>query len=189
MSGDWWRNSVIYQIYPRSFADSNGDGVGDLRGIVERLDYVAALGVDGIWLSPFFVSPMADFGYDVADYRDVDPLFGTLAEFDALLEIARFWLERGVDGFRLDAVDFLVHDPALRDNPAAAASGARNPLKPYHMQQHLHDTGGAEVLPVIERIRALTDRYPGAVTVAEVGSETTDISSLARAAGYIGDGQ
>ncbi len=285
MSGDWWRNSVIYQIYPRSFADSNGDGVGDLRGIAERLDYVAALGVDGIWLSPFFVSPMADFGYDVADYRDVDPLFGTLAEFDALLarahglglkviidmvwahtsdrhpwfresrgarsgpradwyvwappradgtppnnwlsvfgggawsweprrrqyylhhflpsqpklnlrqpavldallECARFWLERGVDGFRLDAVDFLVHDPALRDNPPAAA--ARNPLKPYHMQQHLHDTGRAEVLPVVERIRALTDRYPGAVTVAEVGSETTDISSLARAAGYIGDGQ
>ncbi|HEX2083319.1 MAG TPA: alpha-amylase family glycosyl hydrolase, partial [Xanthomonadaceae bacterium] len=81
----WWRGAVIYQIYPRSFLDSNGDGVGDLPGITEKLDYVASLGVDGIWISPFFTSPMADFGYDIADYRDVDPLFGTLADFDALL--------------------------------------------------------------------------------------------------------
>ena len=82
---EWWRGAVIYQIYPRSFADSNGDGVGDLPGIAARLDHVARLGVDGIWLSPFFVSPMKDFGYDVADYCGVDPLFGTLADFDALL--------------------------------------------------------------------------------------------------------
>src|SRR5690606_24009655 len=81
----WWRGAVIYQIYPRSFLDSNGDGVGDLPGITARLDYIASLGVDGIWISPFFTSPMADFGYDIADYRDVDPLFGTLADFDALL--------------------------------------------------------------------------------------------------------
>ncbi|MFT4189947.1 MAG: alpha-amylase family glycosyl hydrolase [Comamonas sp.] len=84
-SADWWRGAVIYQIYPRSFLDSNGDGVGDLPGIVQRLDHVAALGVDAIWVSPFFQSPMKDFGYDVADYRQVDPLFGTLADFDRLL--------------------------------------------------------------------------------------------------------
>ena len=83
--GEWWRGAVIYQIYPRSFFDSDGDGVGDLPGITGRLGHVATLGVDGIWLSPFFTSPMKDFGYDVADYRDVDPLFGRLADFDALL--------------------------------------------------------------------------------------------------------
>ena len=82
---DWWRGAVIYQIYPRSFQDSNGDGVGDLPGITQRLDHVAALGVDAIWISPFFKSPMKDFGYDVSDYRDVDPLFGTLADFNALI--------------------------------------------------------------------------------------------------------
>jgi alpha-glucosidase len=85
---------VIYQIYPRSFSDSNGDGVGDLRGIIERLDYLndgsaASLGVDAIWLSPFYPSPMADFGYDVADYENVDPLFGTLDDFDELVAQAR----------------------------------------------------------------------------------------------------
>jgi alpha-glucosidase len=81
----WWRGAVIYQIYPRSFQDSHGDGIGDLPGITRRLEYVARLGVDAIWISPFFKSPMKDFGYDVADYRDVDPIFGTLADFDALL--------------------------------------------------------------------------------------------------------
>ena len=82
---DWWRGAVIYQIYPRSFQDSNGDGIGDLNGITRRLGHVADLGVDAIWISPFFVSPMKDFGYDVADYTDVDPIFGTLADFDALM--------------------------------------------------------------------------------------------------------
>jgi alpha-glucosidase len=85
---DWWRGAVVYQIYPRSFQDHNGDGVGDLVGITERIDYVADLGVDAIWLSPFFTSPMKDFGYDVSNYRDVDPIFGTLADFDRLLEKA-----------------------------------------------------------------------------------------------------
>ncbi len=84
----WWRGGVIYQIYPRSFMDSSGDGVGDLPGVTERLDYVASLGVDGIWLSPFFTSPMRDFGYDISDYRNVDPLFGTLGDFKALLNRA-----------------------------------------------------------------------------------------------------
>ncbi len=89
----WWRGAVIYQIYPRSFLDTDGDGVGDLPGIIERLDYVAGLGVDAIWVAPFFRSPMADFGYDIADPRDVDPLFGTLADFDAMLAAAH---DRGI---------------------------------------------------------------------------------------------
>lgn len=82
---EWWRGAVIYQIYPRSFMDSNGDGIGDLAGITEKLGYVADLGVDAIWLSPFFKSPMEDFGYDISDYRDVDPMFGSLKDFDALM--------------------------------------------------------------------------------------------------------
>ncbi len=82
---DWWRGAVIYQIYPRSYQDSNGDGIGDLAGITRRLPYVASLGVDAIWISPFFTSPMRDYGYDVSNYRDVDPIFGTLADFDALI--------------------------------------------------------------------------------------------------------
>lgn len=81
----WWRDGVIYQIYPRSFADSNGDGIGDLPGITSRLDYLADLGIDAIWFSPFYPSPQADFGYDVSDYKNVDPLFGTLVDFDALV--------------------------------------------------------------------------------------------------------
>ena len=87
-SSDWWRGAVIYQIYPRSFMDSNGDGIGDLPGISARLEHVAGLGVDAIWVSPFFRSPMKDFGYDVADYRQVDPMFGTLTDFDVLLDRA-----------------------------------------------------------------------------------------------------
>ena len=85
---DWWRDAVIYQVYPRSFADSNGDGMGDLEGVRRRLPYLRDLGVDAVWLSPFYASPQADAGYDVADYRAVDPLFGTLADFDVLLERA-----------------------------------------------------------------------------------------------------
>ncbi|HEX2575158.1 MAG TPA: alpha-amylase family glycosyl hydrolase [Aquihabitans sp.] len=93
MSDPWWKSAVVYQIYPRSFADANGDGVGDLQGIRSRLDHLAWLGVDAIWLSPFYRSPMADFGYDVSDYCDVDPLFGTLADFDALVADAH---DRGI---------------------------------------------------------------------------------------------
>jgi alpha-glucosidase len=84
-STPWWKEAIIYQVYPRSFLDTNGDGVGDLAGITAKLDYIAALGADIVWISPFFTSPMKDFGYDVADYCDVDPLFGTLADFDALI--------------------------------------------------------------------------------------------------------
>ena len=84
-SNPWWKGGIIYQIYPRSYMDSNGDGIGDLPGITSKLDYIASLGVDAIWLSPFFKSPMKDFGYDVSDYCDVDPMFGTLDDFKALV--------------------------------------------------------------------------------------------------------
>ena len=84
----WWRGATIYQVYPRSFADSNGDGIGDLAGITAHLDYIAGLGVDMVWLSPFFKSPMRDFGYDVADYCDVDPIFGSLGNASSVTVIA-----------------------------------------------------------------------------------------------------
>ena len=86
--GPWWRHAVIYQVYPRSFADDDGDGIGDLPGIRSRLPYLRELGVDAVWLSPFYPSPQADAGYDVSDYRDVDPRFGTLADFDAFVAAA-----------------------------------------------------------------------------------------------------
>ncbi len=120
---EWWRGAVIYQIYPRSFADSNGDGVGDLAGIIERLDHVASLGVDGVWLSPFFPSPMKDFGYDVADYTGVDPLFGTLEDFDALVGRAHsLGLKVIIDqvwSHTSDAHPWFVESAASRENPKA----------------------------------------------------------------------
>src|SRR5580765_3547952 len=85
-AADWWRQAVVYQIYPRSFADSNGDGIGDLPGITSRVDYLAALGIDAVWLSPFYPSALADGGYDVDDYRAVDPRLGTLDGFDGLVQ-------------------------------------------------------------------------------------------------------
>src|SRR6266700_3853700 len=85
----WWKHAVIYEIYPRSFQDSNGDGVGDLNGITQRLDYLQALGVDAIWISPMYPSPQVDFGYDISDYENVDPQYGTLADFDRLVEEAQ----------------------------------------------------------------------------------------------------
>jgi len=261
----WWQGAVIYQIYPRSFADSNGDGVGDLAGIISKLGYVAALGVDAIWLSPVFTSPMRDFGYDVADYRNIDPIFGRLAEFDALLaaahglglrviidqvyshtsndhpwfiasrachsgdfadfyvwadakpdgsppnnwqsmfggpawtweprrrqyylhnflaaqpdlnfhnplvqdailDVARFWLARGVDGFRLDVANFYAHDAGLRDNPPAAAADA---IKPYDMQLHVFDRSRPETLDFIARLRGVLDSYPERMAVAELAT-------------------
>lgn len=266
MTDEWWRGAVIYQIYPRSFADSDGDGVGDLGGIREHLGHVAGLGVDGIWLSPFFVSPMKDFGYDVADYCDVDPLFGTLADFDALLEeahrlglrviidqvyshssdghpwftesrqdrdnpradwyvwadakpdgtppnnwlavfggpawqweprrrqyylhnflkeqpdlnfhcpavqeaalaAAEFWLARGVDGFRIDVANFYCHDRRLRDNPPR---GGPVQDRPYQMQRPLHNRTRPETLSFVRRFRALLDRYPERMAVAEIAAE------------------
>ncbi|WP_191236846.1 alpha-amylase family glycosyl hydrolase [Cobetia marina] len=120
---DWWRGAVIYQIYPRSFQDSNGDGIGDLPGILERLDYIASLNVDAIWLSPFFTSPMKDFGYDISDYRDVDPMFGTLEDFDRLVEAAH---ARGLKviidqvlSHTSDAHPWFEESRQSRDNPRA----------------------------------------------------------------------
>src|SRR5260370_31545159 len=88
MTKSWWRNGIFYQVYPRSFQDTDADGVGDLRGIIERLPYLESLGIDAVWLSPIFPSPMADFGYDIADYTGIDPLFGTMADFDDLMSAA-----------------------------------------------------------------------------------------------------
>ena len=272
----WWHGAAIYQIYPRSFLDSNGDGVGDLPGIISRLDYVASLGVDAIWISPFFKSPMADFGYDVADYRAVDPVFGTLDDFDrlmnkahglglkvlidqvlshtsaehpwfmesrrdrsnpradwyvwadprpdggppnnwlsifggvawtweprraqyylhnflssqpdlnfhnaevryAVLENLRFWLERGVDGVRLDAINFCFHDAQLRNNPPKPAeqrtgSGFLSD-NPYAYQYHVYNNTRPENLRFLEELRALINRYPGAVTLGEIASEDSN---------------
>jgi alpha-glucosidase len=263
----WWKGAVIYQVYPRSFADSNGDGIGDLAGITARLDYVASLGVDAIWLSPFYPSPMDDFGYDIADYCDVDPSFGSLADFDALvarahvlglkvttdlvfahtsdrhawfaesrarrdnpkadwyvwadaradgspptnwqsvfggpawtwdarrgqyymhnflgtqpqlnghnpevqdalLAVVRFWLDRGVDGFRIDAINFSMHDPELRDNPPAPPSNKRR-TRPFDFQQKIYNQSHPDIPLFLERIRALTDER-GGFTVAEVGGD------------------
>lgn len=268
---EWWRGAVIYQIYPRSFADTDGDGVGDLKGVTAHLDHVASLGVDAVWISPFYPSPMRDFGYDVADYCDVDPVFGTLADFDALLArahglglkvivdqvwshtsdqhpwfqasrqdrtnphadwyvwadpradgsppnnwqsvfggpgwtwdarrgqyyqhnflreqpqlngrnpdvqdallaAARFWLDRGVDGFRLDAANFMIGDPGLRDNPPLPPGGERT--RPFDFQDKIHNQSSPDILPFLERVRALTDRYGGdRFTVAEVPGDHAD---------------
>lgn len=262
----WWRGASIYQIYPRSFMDSNGDGIGDLPGITAKLDYVASLGIEAIWISPFFTSPMKDFGYDVAEYCGVDPIFGDLAAFDALvarahelglkvlidqvyahtsdehpwfaesrqsrigpkadwyvwadakpegsppsnwqsvfggpawtwdarrgqyylhnflpgqpqlnchlpevqdalLGAARFWLERGVDGFRLDALNFSMHNPDLTDNPPAPEDGKVR-TRPFDFQLHVNNQSHAMIPAFIERIRALCDDYGAVFTMAEVG--------------------
>jgi len=259
----WWQRGVVYQVYPRSFQDSNGDGVGDLKGIQARLDHLVDLGVDALWISPIYPSPMADFGYDVSDYKDVHPLFGDLAEFDALaaaaharglkvildfvpnhtselhpwfiesrssrtnakrdwyvwrdgrldgsvpnnwvsefggsawtwdettsqyyyhaflkqqpdlnwrnaevrdamLDVLRFWLERGVDGFRVDAIHHLIEAEHLRDNPLnpdwrEGQSPARRLARLYSLdQEETHDA--------IAAMRALTDTYEDRVLIGE----------------------
>ncbi|WP_416221531.1 alpha-amylase family glycosyl hydrolase [Rhodoferax sp.] len=129
---NWWRGGVIYQIYPRSFADSNGDGIGDLDGITAKLDYVAALGADGIWLSPFFKSPMKDFGYDVSDYCDVDPMFGTVADFRTLVDRAHALGSEGHD--RPGAL--------AQFRPAPLVCG--EPLQPHQPQGRLVCVGRRE---------------------------------------------
>jgi alpha-glucosidase len=122
-STPWWKEAIIYQVYPRSFLDTNGDGVGDLAGITAKLDYIAALGADIVWISPFFTSPMKDFGYDVADYCDVDPLFGTLADFDALIARAHgLGLKIMIDqvlSHTAEAHPWFVESRKSRDNPKA----------------------------------------------------------------------
>ena len=118
---EWWKSAVVYQIYPRSFADSTGDGVGDLGGIIGRLDYLRALGVDVLWLSPIYRSPQADNGYDISDYRDIDPLFGTLAEFDSLLaEVHQRGMKLVMDlvvNHTSDEHPWFAESRSSRDNP------------------------------------------------------------------------
>ena len=256
----WWQTGVVYQIYPRSFADADGDGTGDLRGIIGRLGYLAWLGVDAIWISPFYPSPMLDFGYDVADYTDVDPIFGTLTDFDELLaaahergirvvvdyvpnhtstehpwfvesrssrdspkrdwyfwrdprpdgsppnnwismfagpawqwddptrqfylhtflpeqadlnwrnpevkqamfDVARFWLDRGVDGFRIDVAPLVMKDPLLRDNPEnPEPDWERSRLGSWLQQLHVNDLNHPDMHPLYREFRRLLDSYPG----------------------------
>lgn len=272
-NNEWWRSGVIYQIYPRSFADSNGDGIGDLPGITARLDHVARLGADAVWLSPFFKSPQKDFGYDISDYTDVDPMYGTLGDFralvarahelglkvvidqvlshcsdqhpwftesrssrdnpkadwfvwadarpdgtppnnwlsvfggsawqwdtrrrqyylhnfltsqpdlnfhnpavqDALLDTVRFWLELGVDGYRMDAINFCFHDAQLRDNPGRGEPEGDHPTapaaNPYSWQLHQYDKSQPEALDFLRRLRALVDQYDDTTMVGEIGDE------------------
>ncbi len=279
LGADWWRGCVIYQVYPRSFQDSTGDGSGDLAGITRRLTHIASLGVDAVWLSPFFKSPMADMGYDVSDYCAVDPMFGTLADFDAmiaeahrlglkiiidqvlshssdkhpwfvesrasrdnpkadwyvwaqpkpdgtapnnwlsifggpgwewdstrkqyyqhnflasqpdlnfhnpevqdaLLETVRFWLDRGVDGFRLDTVNFYVHDKWLRDNPPLPKSvaGENEEPNPYEYQDHLFDKTQPENIAFLKRFRGLLDEYDARSSVGEVGDGERSLQTVA----------
>ncbi len=276
---DWWRGAVIYQIYPRSYQDSNGDGIGDLSGIVQRLPHIASMGVDAIWISPFFTSPMKDFGYDVSDYCDVDPMFGSLADFDAvvetahkygvrvlidlvmshtsdqhpwfkesrasrdnaksdwyvwaepkpdgtapnnwlsifggpawqwdarreqyylhnflvsqpdlnfhcpdvqeaLLDVARFWLNRGVDGFRLDTINFYMHDEMLRDNPPLPKvernADTAPAVNPYNHQLHVYDKNHPKNVEFLERLRAVMQPF-GAAAVGEVGDSQRGLEIL-----------
>jgi alpha-glucosidase len=150
----WWQRGAIYQIYPRSFSDSNGDGVGDLRGIIERLGYLEALGVEALWLSPFYPSPMKDFGYDIADYENVDPLFGTLADFDDLLAQAH---ARGirvvvdwVPNHTSDQHPWFTESRASRDNPKRDWYVWRDPAPgggpPNNWESAFRAVGGAWTL-------------------------------------------
>ena len=264
---NWWRGGAIYQIYPRSFLDTTGNGVGDLAGIESKLEYIASLGVDAIWISPFVKSPMADFGYDVSDYRDIDPLFGNLNQFksllarahelelkvmmdqvwshssdehawfkesrrsrtnpksdwyvwadakpdgtppnnwlsvfggpawtwdtgrrqyylhnfltkqpdlnhhnpdvqQAVLDIARFWLDMGVDGFRLDVCNFLFHHTSLADNPKRA-DGQEGP-NPRDWQENLYSVSQPENVNFLTEIRQCVDEYGGRMLLGEIADE------------------
>ena len=265
---EWWRGGVIYQIYPRSYQDTNNDGIGDLAGITSRLEYISELGVDGIWISPIFTSPMKDMGYDVSDYRDIDPLFGDLKDFDRLVERAhslglkvmidqvlshssdqhpffqaskqdkdndkadwyvwvdplpdgappnnwlsifegvawewesrrkqyyqhnflvsqpdfnfhnpevrewlkenvKFWLDRGVDGFRLDTVNYYFHDPQLRDNPPRIYDKDNPPVNPYYMQDHVYSISQPENVDFVEELRELLDQYGKTAMIGEISN-------------------
>ncbi len=271
---EWWRGGVFYQIYPRSYKDSGMKGTGDLNGITAKLPYIAALGVDALWISPFFKSPMKDYGYDVSDYTDVDPLFGTRADFrnlldkahalglkiivdlvmshtsdqhewfkessssrdnakadwyvwadpkpdgtppnnwlsifggsawqfnvfrgqyylhnflkeqpdlnynnpevmDAMLKEARYWLDFGVDGFRLDVLNFCTHDKELRDNPPRTDGGLASQLEfpdAYAMQWHIYDKSRPENMAFVHKLRALLDEYPHTAALAEIGDDNS----------------
>lgn len=137
---DWWETAVIYEVYPRSFADSNGDGVGDLRGIIEKIPYIDSLGVEGIWLTPFQRSPQVDQGYDISDYCDVDPLFGTIADFDELLEATH---ARGLKVL----VDIVPNHTSI-ENPLFEAAVAAGPGSPERAMFHFRPgRGGSDEDP------------------------------------------
>jgi glycosidase len=282
---EWWQSAVVYEIYPRSFRDTTGNGVGDLQGIIDGLGYLRdTLAVDAIWIAPFYSSPMADFGYDVADYRDVHPMFGDLATFDRLVRHAhavglrvivdfvpnhtsdqhawfiesrssrdnprrdwyvwrdpkpdgsppnnwlsvfggpaweldertgqfylhsfvkeqpdlnwrnpavqdamfdnmRFWLDRGVDGFRVDAVLFAMKDPAERDNPpnTEGIQQVHKPLGAYGAQLHVNDQGHRDIHDVFRRMRAVLEEYePPRTSLAEL-----HVFDPKRLAAYYGEG-
>ncbi len=144
----WWQTGVVYQVYPRSFQDTDGDGVGDLRGILARLDYIAALGVDAVWVSPIYPSPMADFGYDVADYTGVDPLFGTMADFDALLAAAH------AKGLRL-ILDFVPNHSSDQHPWFLASRNSRDdPKRDWYLWRDAAPPSGPE------DHRPASERYP-----------------------------
>jgi alpha-glucosidase len=259
----WWRDAVVYQVYPRSFQDSDGDGVGDLPGVIARLDYVASLGVDAIWLSPVYRSPLADLGYDVSDHTAVDPVLGSLEDFDRLVseahrrglrvlldlvashtsiehpwfrehpdwyiwsddgpannwraafggsawsrdpasgrwylhsfypeqpdldwrnpelrramqEVVRFWLARGVDGFRLDAAERLVKDANLRDDPPARRP---SPL-PLHPEAAALDHVHSRNDPQIDiALAALREAAPRQLLVGEVYLPSDSLAAYLR---------
>src|ERR1700735_2958266 len=136
MMPHWWQSGVIYQIYPRSFQDSDGDGIGDLPGIISRLDYLVELGVTAVWISPIYPSPMADFGYDVADYCDIDPVFGTLADFDRLL----------VELHRRDLkliLDFVPNHTSIEHEWfRASRSSRRDPKRDWYIWRDPRPDGG-----------------------------------------------
>ena len=253
----WWHDAVIYEIYPRSFQDSSGDGIGDLPGIISRLDHVRWLGARAIWLAPFYRSPNADFGYDVSDYKSVDPAYGTLEDFDRLVAAAhdrhlkvivdfvpchtsiqhpwfrqrpdfyfwadsppnnwratfggsaweldaqtgryylhsffpeqadlnwrnpdvraemtdalRFWLGRGIDGFRLDAIDRLFKDPELRDDPPASEPFALPLRDEYAALRHIHSGNAPDIGTAL---RAIRDAVGDALLVGEAYLPTAQL--------------
>lgn len=257
----WWEQAVVYQVYPRSFQDSNGDGVGDLPGILSRLDHLSWLGVDALWLSPIYPSPGVDLGYDISDHTGVDPLFGNLGDLDQLIDechgreirllldlvpshtsiehpwfrehpdwymwsdrdgpannwlstfggpawsrdersgrwylhsfypeqpdldwrnpevreamagVIGFWLDRGVDGFRLDAIDRLIKDPAMRDDPPASAPFVLPHRPAYDVLDHVNSTNNAEIGIALQSIREAAD---GSFLVGEVYQPTTGLAS------------
>lgn len=273
MAEKWYQDCVVYQIYPRSFQDSNGDGIGDIKGIIQRLDYLQSLQIDAIWLSPIFLSPMADFGYDVSDYCAIDPLFGTMEDAKALIEQSHtrnirvvfdlvlnhtsiehpwfiesrqtrdsdksdfyiwsdtipnnwyaafggrawtydkqrkqyylhsflsdqpdlnwrnpkavtaifqqltFWLELGVDGFRLDVINCIIKDDALRNNPKIIGSRPR----PYDMQRHIFDRNRPESHQKLQMMRKFVDGYGQRMLVGEIMVELPGEPELA--ASYLG---
>jgi len=282
---DWWKTSIFYQIYPRSFYDANGDGIGDIDGIIQKLSYLKDLGIQAIWISPIFPSPMKDFGYDISDYKNIDPIFGSLKNFDNLidaahkkglkilldlvlshtstehpwfkeskknkknpkadwyvwadartdgtppnnwlsvfggsawkwnphrgqyylhnflssqadlnfhnpkvqesvLDITKFWLNKGVDGFRLDTVNMYFHDKKLRNNPPRPPEKHLDvgvfPSNPYAFQYHTYDKSRPENLDFLKKLRNLANDYPETVLIGEI----SDDDSVGRACEYVKD--